>query len=76
MTMSVEYIGEKLPIKNIPTIIGDPTYQAINELREALYANAGAIPMKLGGGHNGYVGLIMGTAVYENILGTTYTIPT
>ena len=50
MTMSVEDVRAKFPIKNIPYIIGEPTYKAIYELREALYANATTIPTTLGGG--------------------------
>ena len=50
MTTLVEDIREKLPIKTIPNIIGEPTYKAINELREALYANGSAIPTALRGG--------------------------
>ena len=34
--MSIEDIRAKFPIKTIPAIIGDPTYKAINEVREAL----------------------------------------
>ena len=49
MTMSVEDVRAKFPIKNIPYIIGEPTYKAINEIREALYLNAAVIPTMLGG---------------------------
>ena len=48
--MLVKDIRETFPIKTIPNIIGEPTYKAINELREALYANAAAIHTMLGGG--------------------------
>ena len=37
MTMSVEDVRAKSPIKSIPTLIGDMSYKAINEMREALY---------------------------------------
>ena len=50
MTILVEYIRAKFPIKTIPKIIGDPTYKAINNQREALYANASAIPTTFRGG--------------------------
>ena len=50
MAMSVEDVREKFPIKNIPTVIGDTTYQAINELREAMYETSAAIPTMIGGG--------------------------
>ena len=49
MTMSVEDVRAKLPIKTIPNLIFQTSYKAINEMREALYGNASAIPMKLGG---------------------------
>ena len=45
--MSVEDIMEKFPFKTIPTIIDEPTYKAINELREAMYENSAAIPTTL-----------------------------
>ena len=44
MAISVEDVREKFPIKNIPNMIDDLTYKAINKLREALYTNAAAIP--------------------------------
>ena len=47
MTMSVEYVRAKLTIKTIPNIIGETSYKAINEIREALYGNAAAIPISL-----------------------------
>ena len=48
--MLVEDIREKFTIKTTPKIIGDPTYKAINNQREALYANASAIPTTFRGG--------------------------
>ena len=49
--MLVEEVRAKLPIKTIPNIIGDTTYKAINELRDALYTDAAAInTMHRGGG--------------------------
>ena len=48
--MSDEDIREKFPIKNIPNIIGEPTYKAINKLRGGLYVNAAVIPTTLRGG--------------------------
>ena len=76
MEMSVEYVRAKFTIKTNPMIIGEPTYQAINELREALYVNAADILTTIGGGRNCNAGLIMDAAVYDNILVTTYTIST
>ena len=74
--MLVEDIREKLPIKNIPAIIGETTYKAINEVREALHANAVAIPTTFGGGCNGHIGLITDAAIYATISTTAYARPT
>ena len=73
--MSVKEIRVKLPIKNIPEIIGNPTYKAINEVQKALFENASATPTTLGGERNGHIGLIMDTAVYDNLLTTAYARP-
>ena len=50
--MEIPFKGEraKPPIKTIPKIIGEPNYKAINEMREALYANSSATSTSLGGG--------------------------
>ena len=71
MVILLEDVREKLPIKTIPNVIGDPTYKAINELREALYVNAADILTTIGGGRNCNAELIMDAAVYDNILVTT-----
>ena len=74
--MSVEDIRSKFPIKNIPRIIGEPAYKAINELRKALYKNIVDIPTTLGGGRNGHIGLLMDAEFYSNVGKTSYTRPT
>ena len=74
--MLVEDIREKLPIKNIPAIIGETIYKAINEVWEVLYANAASIRSTLGEGRNGLIGIIMEGAVYANVSTTAYTRPT
>ena len=74
--MLLEDVRAKSPIETITNIIGDTTYKAITELREALYANAAATPTALGGGRNGHVRLIMYTSVFANVSDMAYTIPT
>ena len=75
MTISVKDVRANLPIKTIPKSIVEPTYQSINELREALYENLAAIPEMLGGGCNRHVGLILYVHVYDNLLCTPCIIP-
>ena len=74
--MLVKDIRVKFTIKTIPAIIGEPTYKAINEVQEALYANSAATPTTLGGGRNGHIGLIMDAVFYANTSITAYTRPT
>ena len=74
--MLVKDIRAKLPIKMILGIIGNPTYKAINKLREALYANAAAIPKMLRGGCNGHIGLLIDASVYGNVATKAYASPT
>ena len=73
MVILLEDVREKLPIKTIPNVIGDPTYKAINELREALYVNAATRPTTLGEGEMATSGSIMDAAVYANLYKTAYT---
>ena len=75
MVILLEDVREKLPIKTIPNVIGDPTYKAINELREALYVNAATRPTTLGEGEMATSGSIMDAAVYANLYKTAYTKP-
>ena len=74
--MLVKEVRAKIPIKTIPNIIGDTAYKAINELREATYANADAIPTTLEEERNVNVGLLMDVPVYVNVAATAYTRPT
>ena len=73
--MLVEDIRAKFPIKNIPAIVGEPTYKAIKTLWGAKYANSAAILTTLRGGHNGHIGLIMDASVYANFTTTAYARP-
>ena len=74
--MLVKHIRAKLSIKTIPRIIGEPTYKTINKVWEVVYANAAVVPMTLGGGLNGNIGIIMDAAVYYNVATTAYARPT
>ena len=76
MTISVKYIRSKLPLKNIPRIIVEPTYKAINKLMEALYENSATIPTALRRRRNGHIGLLTDAAVYANVATTAFAWPT
>ena len=75
MEMLVEDVRDKFAIKTITNIIGEPTYKAINNLREVLYANTAAIPTTSRGGGNDHDGLIMDTVVYAKLYKMDYIRP-
>ena len=71
---SVEDFTNAFPIHLSP-IVGEPTYQTLKELKDQLKANAASIPTTLGGGHHGYLGLILSPAAYATISPTAFTEP-
>jgi hypothetical protein len=51
----------------LPTVQGEPDYQAIHAIRKSLQANSRAIDTHLGGGTLGHMGLIVSDASYAMI---------
>ena len=47
---SVDDIVSKFPIKTLPKIDGEPTYESINTIIQMLYVNTATSPTKMGGG--------------------------
>jgi hypothetical protein len=75
MGLSINDIVTKFPLKNIPTITGEPDYSSINEMVQQLYGNAASLPTTLGGGAHGHIGLLMTQAIYATISATPYILP-
>jgi uncharacterized phage-associated protein len=50
--------------------MGEPTYKTIRELQDKLVENASSIECGLGGGANGYLGVLLTAAEYMTIPGT------
>ena len=61
---SVDDIISKFPIKTLPKIDGEPTYESINAIMQMLYANAATSSTTMGGGTHGHIWLIMKPALY------------
>ena len=57
--LTTEEIRAKFLYKELPVIQGEPTYSTINELIQAMYANAATVDTTLGGGRCGHVGIVM-----------------
>lgn len=60
-----------------PTKIdGRPDYEQLNDLRKIIKENASSVTTQLGGGNNGYLGLVVTPAVYATIApGTPFNRP-
>ena len=52
----------------VPRITGQPTYNNLKTLRNALKVNAGGIDSTLGGGQHGHLGLVLTPAAYNLIV--------
>jgi hypothetical protein len=59
----------------ITPIQGIPTYEALNETKTLLKANAASVPSHRGGGANGYLGMIVSAVVYTTIDARPFTLP-
>ena len=62
----------EVPVK----IDGEPCFESITELSRVLKANAASVASTLGGGGNGYLGMVVEDAVYATIApGTPFVAP-
>ena len=72
---TIESYIESFP-NTLLNIQGAPTFETLNNARIALKANAANVPTVLGGGANGYVGLVVTPQVYAIIApGTPFIRP-
>ena len=71
---SVEDITNAFPTP-ITKITGEPNYESLKYLKDQLKANAASIPITLGGGNHGYLGLILSPAAYTAIAATQFIEP-
>ena len=55
------------PHETLTPIVGKPTHETVKLMRKELYANTLGNDSTLGGGDNGYIGIIMPTDEYEKM---------
>jgi hypothetical protein len=72
---SVDKILDSFPIQNVPPIIGEPTFESINNLHRVLKTNAASVPTALGGGVLGHLTLVLPAAEYANLSATAFPAP-
>ena len=75
MSLSVESIIAKFPIKTLSVITGEPDYEIINTMIKDLYSNAASLQTTLGGGKHGHIGLVMSPVLYATISEVPYIDP-
>jgi hypothetical protein len=63
------------PHVELTKIIGKPNAASITQLKKELYANARSVHCELGGGVNGYLGVVMPNAAYILRAGLPFVVP-
>ena len=61
--------------KDMPRIMGEPTFSTLHEMLRRLKANASSVPCTLGGGAHGYVGALLSPQSYATLSQTAFTAP-
>ena len=63
--------------KVLPRVAGEPTFNVLHEILKQLKANASAVPCTLGGGANGYSGMLVSATKYATLApGSPFVPPT
>ena len=63
----IDEVVAKFVIKTLPTISGETEYEYLNEMIQALYANAATVPTTLSGGKHDHVELIINETLYTTL---------
>ena len=73
---NIDYINRHFQFPELSKIHGEPTYEALQSIKDELKANATSVTSSLGGGANGHLGIILTNAEYARICLTRYIVPT
>ena len=76
MTSSTDLSALFFEHKILPKILGEPTFDKLHQLLRWMKANACSVPCPLGGGMNGYVGMLVSALSYASLApGTPFVAP-
>ena len=75
MTGSTDDIMKGFPHQIIPKIIGEPTFDLLQDIHRKLSANAASVPTTLGGGAHGYLGMTTPGNTYFALTGALFQPP-
>ena len=68
---NIDYTSTKFEYPVLTKIHVVPTYKALHRIQIEIKANFSSLPCKLSGGFHGYLGLILITEQFTNVLVTT-----
>ena len=68
---NIDYAATYFQISKLTPIHGEPDFSSLRVLRDELKANAGSVTTTLGGGHLGYLGLLLSPEDYNRVAPAT-----
>ena len=75
MTSNIDFKELYFEHKDVPRIVGEPSFSSLHDLLRRLKANASSVPCTLGGGAHGYVGTLLSPPAYASLSATPFYAP-
>jgi translation initiation factor 2B subunit (eIF-2B alpha/beta/delta family) len=72
---NIDYVKTYFEFPTLTKVHGEPTYEALQEIKDEIKANAAAVESELGGGNNGHLGLVLSPTEYTRVHATAYVRP-
>ena len=72
---NIDYKTTNFEYPVLTKISGQPNYELLKTIKNALKANTASVPSNLGGGSNGHLGLVLTPAEYLTVSATAYNRP-
>ena len=73
---NIDYTNNYFQYTELTPILGEPTYEALQIIKDQLKSNSSSVTSKLGGGSNGHLGLMLTAEEYTRVsAGTPYVFP-
>ena len=76
MTSNTDFKELYFEHKDMPRIVGEPSFTTLHDMLRRLKANASSVPCTLGGGAHGYVGTLLSPTAYASLSHTAFQAPT
>ena len=72
---AIDYVSTYFQHPTVTSIAGEPAYDTVLRLKKEIQANAASVPCELGGGNNGYLGIVLRPAEYAKVSATAFNCP-